>query len=188
MITRTDVTGLILAGGYSRRFGREKAWHLVQGKPMIAHVLDAVSTVVDDIQISVRSLQQATRFERYGSCVVDLYPNHGPLAGIHAGWQQTTTDWLLVVGCDMPFLTSDALRLLLDVAGTTTDAVVGQDADGRLHPLCACYHRRTLPVVTERLAQRQLALTDVLASFQTVRTVCLPSGVLRNINRMRDLP
>lgn len=187
MLHPGDVTGLILAGGQSRRFGSEKAWHLVDGKPMIAWVQEAVSAVADSVLISVGSAAEVVRFERYGPCVIDQYADCGPLAGIHAGWQQTSTDWLLVAGCDMPFLTPDALRRLLQAAHTTSDIIVAEDDAGRCHPLCACYHRRTAQLLQEHLDQKRLALFDLLNQLSVVQTVLLPSRSLRNINRPDDL-
>jgi len=188
MLCPADVTGLILAGGQSRRFGSEKAWHLVDGKPMIARVYKAISAVTDNVLISVGSAATTGRFECYGSCVIDGYLDCGPLAGIHAGWQHAQTDWLLVVGCDMPFLTPDALRRLLQATCSRPEAVVAEDDTGRCHPLCACYHRRTAQLVQERLGHRRLALFDLLDQLPVVQTVLLPSRSLQNINRPDDLP
>lgn len=187
MLPPTDVTGLILAGGRSRRFGSEKAWHLVDDKSMLARVHEAVSAVADTVFISVRDETQAARCETYAPCVIDQYTTHGPLAGIHAGWQQAHTDWLLVVGCDFPFLTAAALRNLLDGQHPNLDAIVAQDKTGHLQPLCACYHRRTVPIITEHLTSRRLALFGFLDSLIPVHTVPFPMGTLRNINHPRDL-
>ena len=121
------------------------------------------------------------------ACVVDRVPDAGPLAGLHAGLHATQAPWVLTVACDMPFLSAHVLHRLLAARTQTADAVVARSGDGRLHPLCACYHRRTLAVVEAHLETQRLALHALLDALKTVCVVDLPSGALRNVNRPSDL-
>ncbi len=183
-----DVTALVLAGGKSTRFGADKARYAVGGQPMIARVLEAAAAVAAEVRISVGQEgaplpEPARRVRR----VIDHYRDAGPLAGLHAGLHAATTPWLLVVACDLPFLTADVLRILLASRAPEADAVVARAPDGRLHPLCACYHARTLPVAEAQLQAGRLAMHAFLDRLQKLRLVDLPEQPLRNINTPSDL-
>ena len=183
-----NLTGLILAGGKSRRFGEDKARHLVAGRAMIEHVVEAVAAVADALLVSVgeqgAAFESATRTLRQ---VVDRYEDAGPLAGLHAGLTAAQTPWVLAVACDMPFITPEVLHALLAARGPDVAAVVARTPDGRCHPLCACYHQRTLPVVEAHLAAGTLAMHALLDHLDKVKYVDLPAGPLRNVNHLSDL-
>ena len=183
-----NLTGLILAGGKSRRFGEDKARHLVAGRAMIEHVVEAVAAVADALLVSVgeqgAAFESATRTLRQ---VVDHYEDAGPLAGLHAGLTAAQTPWVLAVACDMPFITPEVLHALLAARGPDVAAVVARTPDGRGHPLCACYHQRTLPVVEAHLAAGTLAMHALLDHLDKVKYVDLPTGPLRNVNHLSDL-
>jgi molybdopterin-guanine dinucleotide biosynthesis protein A len=185
MIGSSDLTGLVLAGGRSRRFGADKARHEVAGRAMIERVAEAVAAVVDDVLISVRveeSFDLPTARH-----VVDRYKDAGPLAGLHAGLVAAETPWVLAVACDLPFITPAALRALAAACGPDTAAVVARTPDGRRHPLCACYHQRIVPVIEAHLAAGRLALHALLDRLDHVAYVDLPAGPLKNVNTLSDL-
>lgn len=180
------VTGLILAGGESRRFGADKARHPVGGRPMIEHVYAAVAAVAGEVLVSVRAPGAEPSVP--ARVVYDALPGAGPLAGLQAGLMVCRTPWLLVVACDLPFVTPEALARLLGARGPGVAAVVARDGAGRRQPLCACYHASVRPLVDARLAAgryRMLALFDDLAGL---REVALPDAALHNVNRPSDLP
>lgn len=181
-----DVTGLILAGGASRRFGSDKARHPVAGRPMIAHVYDVLADVADPIYVSVRAPNADTDLPV--KHVYDGYPDAGPLAGLHAGLCRCATPWLLALACDMPFLTVDVLRTLLAARAAAPGPVVARTPDGRLHPLCALYPRTVLGEVGAALQSHRYALRDLLLRASPIIEIPVPLGPLRNINQPQDLP
>jgi molybdopterin-guanine dinucleotide biosynthesis protein A len=180
-----DVTGLILAGGESRRFGSDKALHLVDGRPMIEHVYNVVTGVVGDVFISVSDPSVNTGLP--AEHLPDIYPDAGPLAGMHAGLLRCRSPWLLAAACDMPFLTADVLGLLLAARTGTMGPVVARSSDGQLHPLCALYPRDMLIYVEAALAARRFALHALLERASFVTEVAVPANAVRNINRPQDL-
>ncbi len=180
-----SITGLILAGGASRRFGTDKARATVGGRTMIARVFEAVSAVTDEALVSV-----GAGGEDYGlsaRVVEDAVPGAGPLAGLEAGLRACRTPWLLVVACDMPFLTPEALEAVTRARAPGLDAVVARTPDGRLQPLCACYATAIRPVVEERLRSGRRSMHGLLEHLGAVRVVPLPEAPLRNVNRPGDL-
>jgi molybdopterin-guanine dinucleotide biosynthesis protein A len=182
---RRDVTGLILAGGKSRRFGSDKAVYPVEGRPMIERVHEAVASVVSPVLISVG--EEGRSYGLPARTVVDVFPGAGPLAGIHAGLAAAETPWLLVVAVDMPFVSADALTLLLDAIGEDSRPVVASSAEGRIQPLLACYPVAAAPIAEMLLKKGRYAVFEFLDALEPARLVPVPDIPLRNVNYRVDL-
>lgn len=183
------LTGLILAGGYSRRFGADKAHFSVGGRTMIEIVADAVASVCDSVFVSLGVDTAAFELPGHPTAkqVRDRFERAGPLAGIHAGFEAADTSWMLVVACDMPFMSTGALQMLLERRTSASQVVVAADSGGRLHPLCACYRRDTLPLMLNQLTSGHRSLHNFLDRIDQTVIVRLPDRALRNINAPSDL-
>lgn len=143
-------SGLILAGGYSTRFGEEdKAVADLAGEPMIWRVADRLESVVDELVINCRAEQRPrlesalddveapTRFAE------DPEPDQGPMAGIMTGLRAATGEYTAVVACDMPFVSPSFLDYLFERA-SGHDAAVPQVEDEWFQTTQAVY--RTAPM------------------------------------------
>jgi len=143
------MTGIILAGGESRRMGVDKAFMTVAGIPLIEHVLRALGPVVHKIIIVTNSP------ERYGaynvSLVADQLEGRGPLMGIYSGLSSSESEYNVVVACDMPFLNAGLLSYQLELA-PGHDAVVPAFAE-LIEPLHAVYSKSLLPLIEERIQE-----------------------------------
>lgn len=182
---RADVTGLIVAGGQSRRFGADKARHPVAGRPMIERVHDVLAPLVETVLVSVRTLD--TDYGLSARRVADEYPGAGPLAGLHAGLKRCRTPWLLALACDVPFLTPETLQTLLVARTETEQPIVARTPNGQRHPLCALYPR-SLNSLTERLLNEdRLAMHGLLRAAGPVCEVAVPQAPLQNVNERSDL-
>src|SRR5579862_3839386 len=104
--------GFVLAGGRSRRMGRDKALLPYRGAPLIAHVAGTVEKVLDDSG-HVAIVGAPDRYRDLGYRVLaDLFPGCGPLGGIVTALSLAESDWNLIVACDMPNLDPADLRKL----------------------------------------------------------------------------
>lgn len=177
--TMTDPqrTGVVLAGGYSTRFGDEdKALAEIDGTPMVARVVGRLSKVVDSLVVSCRDDQQSG-FDRALSefdldvpvrFALDLEPDRGPLAGITHSFERVSSAYAAVVACDMPFVDPTFVAFLFDRA-VGHDAAVPELEDGHRQPMQAVYHvDRTSNVATQRLAVDSRSLHGVLSELDTV--------------------
>jgi molybdopterin-guanine dinucleotide biosynthesis protein A len=112
----------------------------------------------------------------------DLHPGAGPLGGILSALQNSTADWNLIVACDMPGLTPEFLRKLMDTAEASGgDALVPASPRGP-EPLCAVYHRRARPPLH---AAFERGVRQIAAALEEVRTVHFPVPELspfQNVN------
>ena len=140
-----SVSGVVLAGGASRRMGSDKALLSIDGQPLIARVANRLRTVVDEVIIAANDRE---RYGAYGDrCVPDVYRRVGTLAGIHAGLQAAAHDLALVVGCDMPFLDPAVLAWFAETAmASDADLVVLRHGDF-VEPLHAVYRKSCLPAI-----------------------------------------
>jgi molybdopterin-guanine dinucleotide biosynthesis protein A len=177
----------ILAGGQSRRFGgRDKSALRVNGRSLLERQMAALAPLANDLMV-VHGESPLALVTARARLVRDRVPGCGPLAGLDAALAAARHDVLLVVACDMPFLTTPLLDCLLSLAGEG-DAVVPETEDG-YHPLCAVYNRSCHDAVARHLAEGRLALRELLAVLQ-VRTVAHdeiarfgdPRRLLANVN------
>lgn len=140
-----SVTGVILAGGKSRRMGRNKALLDLAGRPMIAVVAEQLRDVADEIIIAA---DQTELYQPFADrCVPDRFPQVGTLAGIHAGLMAALNPLAIVVGCDMPFLNPAVLRWFLDAAAGV-DVVILRRGEW-VEPLHAVYAKSCLPAIED---------------------------------------
>jgi molybdenum cofactor guanylyltransferase len=170
-----NVSAIILAGGQSRRMGRDKALIDYQGQPIIAHVSRTLRAVSDDIVIVSN---RADAYSSFGARVVpDYEPPSGPLGGIAVGLQAVQHDRSIVVACDMPFLNVTLLRWLVDLGGEF-DAVVPQTGT-EFEPLHAVYRRACYHPIVQRLERGE---RRVISFFADVRLRAVPEGEWRAID------
>ncbi|MGI9423010.1 MAG: molybdenum cofactor guanylyltransferase MobA [Hyphomicrobiaceae bacterium] len=136
-----DITGVLLAGGLSRRMGGgDKGLHRIAGKPMLQHIIDRVAPQVGRLAINANG--DPARFAEYG---LPVFPDTvegfvGPLAGVLAGmcWAIDNTPsarWIATVSTDAPLLPSDLVSRLRKTAEVQPTAVAIAQSDGHLHPV-----------------------------------------------------
>lgn len=164
----------ILAGGRARRFGgRDKSSLHVGRASILDRQLAALRGVADRV-ILVTGDPGSYR-DKHVHAVTDLVPGAGALGGIYTALATATTDQVLVVACDLPFLTGSFLGSLAALAAAgDEDAVVPRTSDG-LQPLCAVYSRRLLPPMLRQIEAGHLKIVDFLA---TVRVRELEPGAI----------
>jgi molybdopterin-guanine dinucleotide biosynthesis protein A len=169
-----DVTGVVLAGGESRRFGNdEKALARLDGDSLIERVVSVMTTVTDSTPLI--AVQRPDQRERLTDAigeeprfVQDSVEFQGPVAGLAAAARAAETPWLFVCGCDMPLLSADAIRWLGSYRDREHDAVV-LEVSGK-QPLHSFYQRTAVLDVLESLPT-QAGLHALLAALPTCRTV-----------------
>ena len=171
MTSNNEVTGVILAGGMSRRLGRNKALELVGGHPLIERVIERVGSVAGRVLAVVNDEQRALELGLPSEVdsVVDEYPDTGALGGIYTGLSTAATPWVLVVACDMPFFNKKLLRHLLEHR-QNSDAVV-PILDGRPEPTHAAYSKVCIPHIRSKIENRQLKISGF---FDDVTVNCVP--------------
>ncbi len=187
------VAGLVLAGGRSTRFGAEKAVADWRGRPLLAHVVDALAEGCGRLAVSAGPGSGAAAWaETAGVRVLPDPPGvvAGPLAGVLAGlrWLEGGAGDLLLTGpCDTPALPSDLAARL--AAGLRDGAGAAYAHDGeRAHPLCALWRADAAGLV-ETLAAggAHLPMREVLAALGAVAIAFPDPAAFANVNTRDDL-
>ena len=153
------VTGVILAGGKSRRMGENKALMQLGDDSLIGHVIHRMHRVTDELLLITNS---PTEYAHLGvSMHGDILPGTGALGGIYTGLTHASHDAVLCVACDSPFLEPKLLTYLVSVLGEY-DAVMPEtfthhnDTQTTLQTLCAIYSKRCLPIIASMLRESEL--------------------------------
>jgi len=148
----SDCTAIIMAGGDSRRMGRDKAGLQLGDKTLIEHVASALKPVFRNVRVSVRRHRQEIELPQ----ICDLVPDAGPLAGLcatlaHVASAETdSASWVFVVATDMPFVQSGLIERLAQ-ARTGFEAVVPV-VGKHPQPLAAFYSISALKTLQDVLA------------------------------------
>lgn len=169
-----QVSAAVMAGGRSRRMGRDKAWIEFEGRPLIARVIDVLRDVADEVLIVAND----DRYAELGVRVVpDRFPDGGALGGIATGVGAAQHELVLVAACDMPFTTAAAWRLLVERAGGADAVVPRIGAD--YETLHALYSKRCLPAMESALAAGRMR---VISFFQDVEVREVGEADLRRVD------
>ena len=170
------VSGIIVAGGESRRMGRDKAFIDFDGMPLIARVLERIQPLCTEVTIVANDKDA---YAQFGVPVIgDVYPGKGSLGGTYSGVLAAREQYVLAVACDMPFLNTKLLRYLISLASgfdvvipraedlvskpphpnapRKTRRLLAKQVD--LHPMHAVYAKTCLPVMHARLRDGDLRL------------------------------
>jgi molybdopterin-guanine dinucleotide biosynthesis protein A len=184
-----NISAAIMAGGRSRRMGRNKALLPYRGRPLITQVYETLQTLFEDIFLVTND---PGLFD-FLPCVKipDRIPGKGPISGIDAALRRSRHPYVLVVGCDAPFLSPSLLKLLIGkTAGT--DIVIPCGPKGP-EPLCAIYGKECLPLIEESIRKGEFTLVELGKRLRT-REVSLEEVAaidpgfrsFRNINTPED--
>jgi molybdopterin-guanine dinucleotide biosynthesis protein B/molybdopterin-guanine dinucleotide biosynthesis protein len=180
------VTGILLAGGQSRRMGKDKALLKLNGLTLFERSLRLLEQFCKPILIAGERPDLARPDI---PALADIYPGSA-LGGLYTGLRTAATDWIFVVPCDMPYPSPEIAQCLL-AKRDGCDAVVPRTAAG-FEPVFALYHKNCLPVMEQMLEAGQYRIYDFYQriAIRFLDTPELPSGwrrALININTPEQL-
>lgn len=182
-------TGVVLAGGRSRRMGRDKALIGYRGRTLLANALAILRPHVEQLFVIGDP-------ERHGAAGVEVFkddiPGLGPLGGITTALHHASNERVIVLACDMPHVNEVLIDRLKTMHEPHHDAVVPQ-CDGQLEPLVAIYHQRCTPAFGRCIAEGQLKMARALEQVHALYVqICpgeegWPLDLFRNLNAPSDL-
>jgi molybdopterin-guanine dinucleotide biosynthesis protein A len=174
-VARPRLTGILLAGGASTRFGSPKALARLGDETLAERAWRVLGEASDErVAVGKRADELALPFE----LLDDGAETRAALAGIVAGLRSASTELVVVLPVDTPLVTP---HLLHELAEACADAAVTQTG-----PLPAAFRKTALPVLERRLAAHELALHEALAELRTIR-IEVDSALLANVNTLDEL-
>ena len=120
--------------------------------------------------------------------VPDIYPERGPIGGLHAVLSICKSEAIFCVSCDTPMLQMSLVKDICNCMGEEVDAVIAVTEDGRKHPLCGIYRKSVLPVLEEQILMGNNRMMAVLnrVRVEYVKIDYRNSQQLKNINTPKD--
>ncbi|AFM28160.1 molybdenum cofactor guanylyltransferase [Desulfomonile tiedjei] len=153
------ISGILLAGGESRRMGRvNKALLRVRGRTIIERSAGILLQLFPEVLVITNSPDDFSflGLPMHG----DIYPGRGSLGGLYTGLTLCTGQWGFLAACDMPFLNGAVIEHLTDLRGEA-DVIIPR-LPGGLEPLHAVYAKECLPYIRDLLASGDLKIIDFL--------------------------
>lgn len=187
-----DVTGVLLAGGKSRRMGEDKRYLVVGEQTLLERGLAVLRSIFREVLVVIA--QDSPPLDVDARVVRDLVPDCGSLGGLYTGLMQATTPYIFVVACDMPFL-DPAVIAQFTSRRATADIVMGKLA-ARLHPMHALYGKRCLPAVEQMILAREFKIQELVShgslqvqyvTEEDLRTLDPSGRSFHNVNTPVDL-
>lgn len=156
------LTVVVLAGGHSRRMGRDKALLPLGASSLLQRVMDVAAPLSDQRLLVTNSPTSHAAFAWPQKA--DIAPDKGPLGGLFTALTHAKTDHLLLLACDLPYLNTPFLRFLYQQIDDEHQAFVPDSREG-LQPLCAIYSRSILASVGQAIDLNLLGMRRLLATL-----------------------
>jgi molybdopterin-guanine dinucleotide biosynthesis protein A len=191
-IDKSQITGLILAGGKGTRMGSvDKGLQLFRGKPMVEQVLQRLQPQVGTLIINANR-----NLDVYATFSVPVYPDEfsgfaGPLAGLHAGLSHCETPYLLTAPCDSPFLPRDLVEKLSEaLVAAEADiavAVTGEGETRQRHPVFCLLSSHLKNKLADYLSKGGRKMDAWFAMQREAEAYFADEVAFVNINTLEDL-
>jgi molybdenum cofactor guanylyltransferase len=185
----TEVCGLVLAGGQGRRMGGvDKGLQLLQGRPLIQHVIERLRPQVGSVLINAN--QNLDRYAEFGCPVVPdrIAGFAGPLAGLEAGLHATDAPLVVTVPCDSPFLPHDLVARLSNARSAADADVAVARTGSQPHPVFALVCTRVRSHLADFLSRGERKIDHWYASLSVVEVAFDDEAdAFANINTRAEL-
>jgi molybdopterin-guanine dinucleotide biosynthesis protein A len=193
-MTIENLSAAVLTGGQSRRMGTDKALLTLGGRTLVERTLECLRQLTSDVRV----IGDRPAYRAFGAPVeADLYPGTGTLGGIATALATSQHEFVLVVACDMPFLSESLLRRMAEIprdydvlVPITSNSRSQQGGSTTYETLHAIYRRTCLPYIEAELRAGRL---KVIGFFEHVRIVTLDeqwlhaaAGDLRSLLNTND--
>ncbi len=177
-------TGIILAGGKSSRVGQNKALLELAGKKIIEIIYGKIRNSFCEILVISNTPQD---YEFLGlKTYKDIFPGLGPLAGIHSGLLNSSTERNFIISCDLPLISTEAVEYIRDYKSDKA-AVIYKIGD-YLQFLCGIYTKKCLTSIEDALISKSLKLRDFVIKIdaEKIKADRFSDEIFFNLNTIED--
>lgn len=183
--SRNDLTVQIMLGGKSLRMGMDKALARLGNRTLLELAVEKWQGFGTALQLSVGPAERRRLVPAGVEAVADVYPERGPLGGLHAGLRVCRTEFMLLTAVDCPFVTRELAQGLAERIGEL-DACV-YTLEGRPQPLFGLY-RKSCAAAAERMLQAgDNRMKGLLERVGTVYVPARDARPFRNLNTPEEL-
>jgi len=150
--SKNEITGIILSGGKSSRMGQNKSLLIYNNQTFIEHLCNTFSSLCNNIIISANSNDYS--FLKH-TVVKDIFPEKGPLSGLHSALSASQTQINIVAACDTPLLPKELFLKLLK--NTAKQQIVIANVIGRTQPLIGVFKKELVSIYEEKLKKGEFS-------------------------------
>jgi len=183
MLHPEEITGVVLAGGKSTRFGANKALSKYGEKSFLQHIIEQLQPYTKEVVIS----GFYPEYQNMGITVLeDKFPEIGPLGGIYTALAYTTTPWILVLTCDMPLISNEVIMHML--AAGRGENVIGWNHDKNIGIFPLLISKNILPYLEKAIEAKQYRVRQIF-DWGSSRIITIPEEWQRlfaNINSQEE--
>lgn len=172
----------VLAGGQSSRIGKNKALLQINQETLIQKVISSIPAKKERIKI-VTNTPETYHFLSI-AIIQDIYPNLGPISGVHAGLVDSCHHYNFFLPCDLPFITEDVIQFVLQKHDGQD--IFGLRTEKGIEPLCAIYSKKCLPVLEKQIEKRVYSLHRVFELLPSEFIKIENQIALYNLNTLQD--
>lgn len=179
-IKNLSLTAIILAGGKSSRLGLNKSKDQMKlsGRPLIDWVISKLTSLDNLKEENIIIVGPKEKYPRFKRVVQDIFPQKGPLGGIFSGLKASTSQYNLVVACDMPFLEVKLLQYMREEIDSN-DIIIPLYNKEYIEPLCAIYSKKCLEIIEKNI---QSGILSVRKIFPHLRIKFIEEGEIKKFD------
>jgi len=135
-----NYTAIILSGGKSSRMGTNKSHLKINGKSLIKRTIELCNSMFEETIIITNEKEEYENLNI--KCYADIYPNFGPLSGIHSGLVNSKTENNFVISCDMPFINVEVIDFLIGY--NSNKQIVLPKSKDEIYSMCGLYKKKCI--------------------------------------------
>lgn len=182
-----NITGVILAGGKSSRYGKPKMFELFRDKPLYKVAVDAFEKNAFPVVIATNDTLLPHFTDEKVTFITEQMHHEGPLYALAHVMEQVKSDWYFVIAADMPFIDAAFIATLCRHITANCDAVI-PTSHGDWQPLAALYHRRALEQAKVALRHNKRSMRALLNQVRVSFVEMNDTTTFVNINAVEDWP
>ncbi len=169
---------IILAGGKSLRFGRNKALASLKNRPLITYAINIALKTTKKVVVVIKEKNEEEIYKeilpKNIMIASDMLKIQSPLVGMLTGMNVLDVDYAVVLPCDCPFININVIKHLFKVANNGSDAVIPRWSNGYIEPLHSIYKVGTVvQSIREALKERKLRISNIINQLRKVTYVSI---------------
>lgn len=182
------VTGVVLSGGKSSRFGQDKGLYPYKGKSLVLHTLEILEPLCSKLMISTNDSRSYAGFGY--ECIEDISPDSGPLAGIQSALTHSPTDNVAIISCDTPNIPTALYARLIE--SIRNHDVVMPSHGGFIETMTSVYAKKCLPWIEAAIKSKHFRILDAIKPMDSLFLEIDHEGfykpdIFHNINYKEDI-
>ena len=182
----SDIYGLVLAGGFSKRMGKDKALLDYHGKPQFEYLFELLQSFCEKVFLSCRKEQSAEFGEKF-PVIFDIHDGIGPMNGLLSFFKKFPNKSCLLVACDMPFVDEGAIQSLIKNRNSGKIATAYQSEKGFPEPLLTIWESSSYKILSNAFQKLNYSLRDILQQHDCHLLKTNNEKLLLNINKPDEL-